>query len=41
MKSSVVKRSIIIAGQRTSVSSFWEGMKDTAKTQRKTLTGID
>ena len=48
MKSPVVKRSIVLAGHKTSVSledAFWEGLKEIAKTQRKTLsdlaTGID
>jgi predicted DNA-binding ribbon-helix-helix protein len=48
MKCSVVKRSIILAGHKTSVSledAFWEGLKDIAKTKRKTLSelvgGID
>ena len=40
MKSTVVKRSIILAGHKTSVSledAFWEGLKDIAKIKRKTL----
>ena len=48
VKSAVVKRSIILAGHKTSVSledAFWEGLKDIAKTKRKTLSelvgGID
>ena len=48
MKSSVVKRSIVLAGHKTSVSledAFWEGLKDIAKAKRKTLSelvgGID
>jgi predicted DNA-binding ribbon-helix-helix protein len=48
MKSTVVKRSIILAGHKTSVSledAFWEALKDIAKTKRKTLSelvgGID
>ena len=48
MKSTVVKRSIIVAGHKTSVSledAFWEGLKDIAKAKRKTLSelvgGID
>jgi predicted DNA-binding ribbon-helix-helix protein len=48
MKSTVVKRSIVLAGHKTSVSledAFWEGLKDIAKTKRKTLSelvgGID
>ena len=48
MKSTVVKRSIVLAGHKTSVSledAFWEGLKNIAKTKRKTLSelvgGID
>jgi predicted DNA-binding ribbon-helix-helix protein len=40
MESPVVKRSIVLAGHKTSVSledAFWEGLKEIAKTQRKTL----
>jgi predicted DNA-binding ribbon-helix-helix protein len=44
----VLVRSIILAGHKTSVSledAFWEGLKDIAKTKRKTLSelvgGID
>jgi predicted DNA-binding ribbon-helix-helix protein len=43
MKSTVVKRSIILAGHKTSVSledAFWEGLKDIAKAQRKTLSDL-
>ena len=43
MKSSVVKRSIVLGGNKTSVSledAFWQGLKDIAKTQRKTLTDL-
>jgi predicted DNA-binding ribbon-helix-helix protein len=43
VKSSVVKRSIIIAAQKTSVSledAFWEGLKDIAKAQRRTMTDL-
>ena len=43
MKSSVVKRSIILAGHKTSVSledAFWEGLKDIAKAQRRTLSDL-
>jgi predicted DNA-binding ribbon-helix-helix protein len=43
-----VKRSIVLAGHKTSVSledAFWEGLKDIAKAKRKTLSeligGID
>jgi predicted DNA-binding ribbon-helix-helix protein len=40
MKSPVVKRSIVIAGHKTSVSledAFWRGLKEIAHTQRTTL----
>jgi predicted DNA-binding ribbon-helix-helix protein len=40
MKSTVVKRSIVLAGHKTSVSledAFWEGLKDIAKIKRETL----
>jgi hypothetical protein len=43
MKSGVVKRSIILAGHNTSVSledAFWDGLKDIAKDQRKTLSDL-
>jgi len=43
MKSTVVKRSIVLAGHKTSVSledAFWEGLKDIAKTKRKTLSDL-
>ena len=42
MKSTIVKRSIVLAGHKTSVSledAFWEGLKEIAKTRRKTLSG--
>jgi predicted DNA-binding ribbon-helix-helix protein len=40
MKSTVVKRSIVLVGHKTSVSledAFWEGLKDIAKARRLTL----
>ena len=40
MKSPIVKRSIVIAGHKTSVSledAFWRGLKEIAHTQRATL----
>ena len=40
MKSTVVKRSIVLAGHKTSISledAFWEGLKDIAKARRLTL----
>ena len=43
MKSPIVKRSIVLAGHKTSVSledAFWEGLKDIAKTKRKTLSNL-
>ena len=43
VKSSIVKRSVIIAGQKTSVSledAFWEGLKDIAKARRTTLSDL-
>jgi len=43
MKSTVVKRSIMLAGHKTSVSledPFWEGLKEIAKDQRKTLSDL-
>jgi predicted DNA-binding ribbon-helix-helix protein len=48
MKSTVVKRSIVVAGRKTSANledAFWEGLKDIAKARRVTLpdlvSGID
>jgi predicted DNA-binding ribbon-helix-helix protein len=43
MKSSVAKRSIVIAGHKTSVSledAFWKGLKEIAKAQQKTLSDL-
>jgi predicted DNA-binding ribbon-helix-helix protein len=43
MKSPVIKRSIVIAGHKTSVSledAFWKGLKDIAATQRATLSDL-
>ena len=40
MKSSIVKRSIVLAGHKTSISledAFWEGLKDIAKARRLTI----
>jgi predicted DNA-binding ribbon-helix-helix protein len=40
MKSLVIKRSIVIAGHKTSVSledAFWRGLKEIAQGQHKTL----
>jgi len=43
MKSLVIKRSIIIAGHKTSVSledAFWKGLKEIALTHHLTLSGL-
>jgi predicted DNA-binding ribbon-helix-helix protein len=43
MKSTIVKRSIVLAGHKTSVSledAFWDGLKDITKGQRKTLSDL-
>jgi predicted DNA-binding ribbon-helix-helix protein len=43
MKSSVVKRSIVIDGHKTSVSledAFWNDLKEIAHAQRETLSGL-
>jgi predicted DNA-binding ribbon-helix-helix protein len=43
MKSPVVKRSIVIAGHKTSVSledAFWSGLKDIASTRNMTLSEL-
>ena len=43
MKSPVVKRSIVIAGHKTSVSledAFWTGLKDIAVSRRMTLSDL-
>jgi predicted DNA-binding ribbon-helix-helix protein len=43
MKSPVVKRSIVIAGHKTSVSleeTFWRGLKDIAATRRVSLSDL-
>jgi predicted DNA-binding ribbon-helix-helix protein len=43
MKSPVMKRSIVLAGHKTSVSledDFWVGLKEIAKAQRKTLSDL-
>ncbi len=40
MKTSIVKRSIVLAGHKTSVSledAFWRGLKEIAQDQRMTL----
>jgi predicted DNA-binding ribbon-helix-helix protein len=43
MKSQVVRRSIIIAGQKTTVSleqAFWTGLKEIARTHGMTLSDL-
>jgi predicted DNA-binding ribbon-helix-helix protein len=43
MKSPVIKRSIVIAGHKTSVSleeAFWRGLKDIASSRRVTLSDL-
>ena len=43
MKSPVVKRSIVIAGHKTSVSledAFWTGLKEIAKDREMTLSDL-
>jgi predicted DNA-binding ribbon-helix-helix protein len=43
MKSKVVKRSIVVAGHKTSVSleeAFWKGLKDIAADRRVTLSDL-
>jgi predicted DNA-binding ribbon-helix-helix protein len=43
MKSSIVKRSVVIAGHKTSVSledAFWSGLKEIARAQQATLSNI-
>jgi predicted DNA-binding ribbon-helix-helix protein len=43
VKSTVIKRSIVIAGHKTSVSiedAFWRGLKELAYNQQSTLSAI-
>jgi predicted DNA-binding ribbon-helix-helix protein len=43
MKSPVVKRSVVLAGHKTSVSledAFWQGLKDIAVSRRTTLSDL-
>jgi len=43
MKSTIVKRTIVRAGHKTSVTledAFWDGLKDIAKVKRKTLSDL-
>ena len=43
MKSPIVKRSVVLAGHKTSVSledAFWQGLKDIATSRRTTLSDL-
>ena len=43
MKSPIVKRSVVLAGHKTSVSleeAFWRGLKDIASSRRSTLSNL-
>ena len=43
MKSPIVKRSIVLAGHKTSVSledAFWRGLKEIAQSRRATLSDL-
>ena len=43
MKSPVVKRSVVLAGHKTSVSledAFWQGLKEIATSRRTTLSNL-
>jgi predicted DNA-binding ribbon-helix-helix protein len=43
MKSPIVKRSINVAGHKTSISledAFWQALKDLAKTRRTTMSDL-
>jgi predicted DNA-binding ribbon-helix-helix protein len=43
MKSTVAKRSIVLAGHKTSISledAFWLGLKDIASSRRSTLSNL-
>ena len=43
MKSPVVKRSVVLAGHKTSVSlegAFWQGLRDIATSRRTTLSDL-
>jgi predicted DNA-binding ribbon-helix-helix protein len=43
MRSTVAKRSIVIAGHKTSISledEFWNGLKAIAENRRRTLSGL-
>jgi predicted DNA-binding ribbon-helix-helix protein len=43
MKSAIVKRSVVIAGHKTSISlgdAFWEGLREIAKGRSETLSQL-
>ena len=43
MKSPVAKRSVVVAGHKTSVSleeAFWDGLKEISESRNKTLSGL-
>jgi predicted DNA-binding ribbon-helix-helix protein len=43
MKSAIIKRSVVIAGHKTSISledAFWRGLKEIARDQQATLSNI-
>ena len=43
MKSSVIKRTIVIGGHKTSASledAFWEALRDIARDRKETLSGL-
>lgn len=43
MKSTVMKRSVVISGHKTSISleeAFWSGLKEIAKRNRATLSSV-
>lgn len=43
MKTSILKRSIVVAGHKTSVSledAFWRGLKEIAHAQHKTISNM-
>jgi predicted DNA-binding ribbon-helix-helix protein len=43
MKSTIIKRSVVVAGHKTSVSledAFWETLKDISKQRRMTLSDL-
>ena len=43
MKSAVAKRSIVVAGHKTSIAledAFWNGLKEIALARRTTLSGL-